>query len=158
LQPNKKKGESRLFLSVSFLFLLLPFAGMEGKTTRKTHLGLEGEDEGEEHGADRGVKKMGEQKWHFSYGERAVLRKAGDGDDFDNETSSDECQEEEEEEEEEEESTALALAQVYTTCLPSEAGWWASEMLRYKRSLLRQALYVTCPPSVSSFHSPTIHF
>ena len=90
---------------------------------------------------------MGEQKWQFSYGERAVLRRADENEDAEEEKEEDE--EEDEEEEEEEESTALA--QVYTTCLPSEAGWWASEMLRYKRSLLRQALHVTCPPSVSSF-------
>ena len=37
--------------------------------------------------------------WQFSYGEYAVLWRVGDGDDFDNETSSDECQDEVEQEE-----------------------------------------------------------
>jgi TATA-binding protein-associated factor Taf7 len=86
---------------------------MEGKTTRKIHQVLEGEDEGEAHGADRGVKKMGEQKWQFSYGQRAVLHRADENADEDEDEDEDEEEEEEEEEEEAEESTALA--QVYTT-------------------------------------------
>ena len=129
---------------------------MEGKTTRKTHQVLEGEDEGEEHGADGGVKKMGEQKWQFSYGERAVRRRAADGDDFDNdeiqeETDEDEYHDEDhdEEEEEEEEEESTALAQVYTTFLPS-----LTYSLTYLSHILSHifppliSLHFTCPPSI----------
>ena len=82
---------------------------MEGKTTRKTYQVLDGEDEGEEHGADRGLKKVGEQKWQFSYGERAVLHRADENEDAEEE------EEEEEHEEEVGEEESTALAQVYTT-------------------------------------------
>ena len=124
---------------------------MEGKTTRKTHKVLKGEDEGEEHGADRGVKKMGKQKWQFSYGERAVLRRAGDRDDFDNDETQEETDEyedededhdEEEEEKEEEESTALA--QVYTTFFLSHISHIFSHT--FPPPLI--SLHFTCPPSI----------